>query len=225
MFTDIRICSFNCRGLKSSVNEIQELAASNDIILLQETWLFEFELPLLSNLCSDFYGKGVSAVETDSKILVGRPHGGMAIMWRKTLGSICKIVDFMDKRLMGLEILNNKSNLLIINVYLPYCSEDNTDEFLYYLSRIDSLISDYNSPYIIALGDYNAHVSQSGHHGHKFGEHFLHFCQEENITLSDVALLPDDTYTYLSDAHSSMSWIDHLVSTASAHSLIKDINI
>jgi hypothetical protein len=76
-------------------------------------------------------------MESDKQALSGRPHGGIAILWRKSLGNKCKLVDLNDKRLMGVEISNkNNCKLLIINVYMPVCANENKDEFLFYLAQI-----------------------------------------------------------------------------------------
>ena len=62
--TKLRIVSFNCRGLKNSVHDVTELCETSDIVLLQETWLTNDELSLLTNVHGQFYGKGVSNVSS-----------------------------------------------------------------------------------------------------------------------------------------------------------------
>ena len=52
-----RIYTFNCRSITPSIEEIRNLNQGCDIILLQETWLLDFELSLLSNICQGFYIK------------------------------------------------------------------------------------------------------------------------------------------------------------------------
>ena len=53
--SDLLIVSFNCRGLSSSLLEIQELCKSHDVILLQETWLAKQQLHSLSSIHDDFF--------------------------------------------------------------------------------------------------------------------------------------------------------------------------
>ena len=38
-------------------------------------------------------------------------------------------------------------------------------------------------------------------------------------------LLPNDTYTYISSSHSTTSWLDHILSTSSGHSLLQDVHV
>ena len=55
MQTELSVGTFNCRNIKTSFTEIQELCIGCDILLLQETWLLEFELPCISKIDNDFY--------------------------------------------------------------------------------------------------------------------------------------------------------------------------
>ena len=84
----LRLCSFNCRSLKSSINEIQHLCDLHDIIFLQEHWLLPFELDLLGHV--DFYGFGLSAVDPTADMLVSRPFGGTAVLYDKKTTQLCQ---------------------------------------------------------------------------------------------------------------------------------------
>jgi exonuclease III len=82
---NLRVCSFNCRSVKSSINEIQSLCDSNDIVCLQEHWLLPNELNVLSNIHIEFLAAGTSAVDISKELSVGRPYGGSAILYRNTI--------------------------------------------------------------------------------------------------------------------------------------------
>ena len=58
------------------------MCENSDICLIQENWLMKEDLPILSTVHSKFHDFGVSAIAS-SKILVGRPLRGVAILWRK----------------------------------------------------------------------------------------------------------------------------------------------
>ena len=60
-----------------------------------------------------------------------------------------------------------------------------------------------------------------------FGSELSTFCTEHSYVLSDVDRLGccSDSFTFLSEAHGTTSWIDHCVSTEQAHSSITDVNI
>ena len=219
------MCTFNCRGLKSSVPEIINISKECDILLLQETWLLDFELPLLSNLCDGFYGKGISNIDSSCDVLRGRPHGGLAVLWKESISSKCNIVEMDDPRLMCIEYeMCNGQSLYIINVYLPYCVEGNHDDYLFYLNKIDTIVNGFDSSYVMVCGDFNAHVDK-GITNHMFGRELKRFVTESELILSDVDFLPNNTYTYMSESHLTCSWLDHVLSTHSAHSIITDIQV
>ena len=49
------------------------------------------------------------------------------------------------------------------------------------------------------------------------------FCCNEGLLISDIILCDDDTFTFYSEAHHSTSWLDHVLTTSSAHCLIDNI--
>ena len=63
----IRAVTYNCQGLKSSIHGVQALCSSYDLIFIQESWLFQFELPILSRIDSEFEGFGLSAIDDTTK--------------------------------------------------------------------------------------------------------------------------------------------------------------
>ena len=79
----LRIVSYNYRGIKSSVPLLGKMCASNDIILLQETMLCSHNLDMLHSIHPDFYAGECSSVKSEE--LTGRPQGGLAVLWRKTI--------------------------------------------------------------------------------------------------------------------------------------------
>ena len=183
-------------------------------------WLADFDEPVLGLISVDFYAKGMSAVNSHQSILSGRLYGGLAILWRKTLGSSCKIVTFEEeKRIMGIKVANECQSHLLLNVYLPYCCSDNHDDYLLYLSKVESIINEADTPYVFVLGDFNADVNNLLNH--IFGRELYNYCNDEGLIISDYSMLPHKTtYTCYSEAHQITSWIDHLVCTQSAHMVI-----
>jgi len=82
----LKICSFNCRGLKGSFTDLAFFAKEFDVICLQETWLMPNELGLLIDVAPGLSGVGISAVDLSAGLLCGRPYGGVAFLWQKSLG-------------------------------------------------------------------------------------------------------------------------------------------
>ena len=43
---------------------------------------------MIHTIHPDFYAGGCSSVNSDEYILTGKSHGGLAVLWRKTLGYV-----------------------------------------------------------------------------------------------------------------------------------------
>ena len=97
---------------------------------------------------------------------------------------------------MGIEISNDQnSKLLMLNVYLPTCDDVNWNDFSHYMDKIDSIMSGYDSAYSLAMGDFNCNLHRLGANGHKFGDELLRSSNEDNLVISDLHVLHDDSYT------------------------------
>ena len=217
----IRLVSYNTRGLRSLT--IPSLFDAYDIILLQETLLCKQDLGLLNTLSPEFQGTGVAVTDISLGIHKGRPSGGCALLWRKTLASIIKEIDFDLDWLTAISINSpNHEILYIITVYLPYQSNNNEEEFLSKLGILFSIMNDLESDNIMVLGDFNAHL---GLNPSRFGNFLSESCIENNYLISSKLLLPSDSHTYISERWGSTSWLDHCISTERAHDLIVDMKI
>ena len=216
----LRVCSYNCKNIQTSIGIVQDLCSHHDVILLQEHWLCKDDLSSLAIIHTDFAGHGISAMEND-KLLTGRPYGGVAILWRKSLGVIYKVLDFDDSRITGIQFDFDSNPVIFLSVYLPYECSDNFDEYMHYISRIGDIIESSSSPYIYVSGDYNANLSCTS----VFGSELLSLCDQNNMVISDHILLNSDTYTFVSGVYGSTSWLDHCVTTYAGHHNVSDVKV
>ena len=74
---------------------------------------------------------------------------------------------------------------------------------------------------IVVLGDFNAAKDT------KFENELLLWCNSNNCILSDKEILGDDldTHTYVSDAHCTTSWLDHIVCSFDMHSKVSSVHV
>jgi exonuclease III len=191
-------------------------------VFLQETWLASDELCILNDIHGEFYGKGTSAIDVSSGTLTGRPHGGVAILWRK---SICntKIIYLHDPRLLGIELTYNAQKLAFLNVYLPVDNSQNTDDFLFYMTKIGEFIDSHTTPYAAVFGDFNTNLLQNSNS--VFKRHLLQICLENNLVVADQRLCSSSTFTFYSEAHHSVSWLDHFITNINMLSCVKHISV
>jgi len=122
MSSHLRVVSFNCKNIKSCGPIVNKLFQTNDIILIQEHWLFESQLYHLGELHEhvNFAGKGVDKDVPLLPIYMPRGYGGVAILWRKEIDHMIKVMDHGSERIQCTEIReNNDLNILMLSVYLP----------------------------------------------------------------------------------------------------------
>ncbi|CAG2194025.1 unnamed protein product [Mytilus edulis] len=136
----------------------QEIEKSIDIILIQEHWLFHFELEQLKELHPKLVGVG-KAVDSDNPIAashVPRGYGGVAVLWQKSIDRYIKPLPDGSSRLQCIELTIDKPQI-IISAYLPTkSSNDSYDIFLDCLDQIYEIVQKYGGTHeIIVGGDLN----------------------------------------------------------------------
>ena len=90
---------------------------------------------MLSNIHSEFEGVGTSTIDLSSGLFSGRPHGGVAILLRKSIRDNPQIHFYDDCRLLGVTININTSSCYFLHIYLPYQCDDNYDVFVEYFNK------------------------------------------------------------------------------------------
>ena len=222
MDSSLRFVSYNCRGFKSARGDIYRLCYNHDIVLLQETWLLPDELHVLNELHPEFHGFGSSAVNINDGVLNGRPYGGLGILWRKSMSECVSIKkNHPDPRILSFELKFDSYAILMSNVYMPYQCLDNYDCFLDHLGKLTAMIDDAESTRIAFVGDFNAARNTP------FDRELQQWCLEHSMTLSDCVLLDgnSDVHTYVSEAHGTTSWLDHVIASSDLHSMITDVKV
>ena len=101
-------------------------------------------------------------------------------------------------------------------MYICHDNGNNIEEYQSYLVIVDSKVSENH--YACAMGDFNANVLSDAQ---RFGTELINYCDSERLqlVLSVKELAPTNTFTFLSEAHSTVSWIDHIVSTVNMHGI------
>ena len=127
------------------------------MLLLQETWLHNFEHKNFSKFLPKCQYYAVSAMDEADVQRVGRPYGGVAILWNKAMKLSFIPISTTSKRLCAINVKCNEYNLIIVNVYMP-TDDDTDDSFNIYgdvLSEISSLINIYDDCDFLIGGDFN----------------------------------------------------------------------
>lgn len=227
---NICVASYNTRGLRVGHSDtdksrrvvVDKLMERCDILCVQETFLAKQELDGLNSLHSNFHGAGESTTDLSAKVVRGRIPGGVATLWNKKYDQLVSVIRLGVDWAIGIELCCNDRKIIILNVYMPYECIFNEDEYLSRLAFIMSFIQDNSSTCIYVLGDMNADITDANS---SFGNHLLQFCTDSGLILSSKVLLPNDSYTYISEAWHSTSWLDHCLCTVDAHDSIEIMKI
>jgi len=168
----------------------------------------------------DFCAYGLSAVDCSTDVLVGRPFGGTAVLYRKELAGITKHVASDESRITGIQVLTDVGPILIINVYMPtnYGDDSSLELYVDCLSKLHATVVDNDAAHVLIVGDFNCSP------GSRFFKEFIHFADDNNFIVSDLHRLAN-AITYISDDGLKMSWIDHVLCTASVDNLISHMSI
>lgn len=214
--SNVKFVTLNCRSLKRIKDQLHDLCDATDICLLQETWLRHSELPILDTLHEDFAAVGTSALDPAAEVHLGRPYGGVAILWRKSISKSICVIPTDEPRLVAVKIKTADSAILVINVYMPTNSTENLPDFLHILGKIEAVASDNDITSVMIAGDFNATPSSI------FANELDKFCREFDYTMADRKMLSDNTYTYVSDAFNTTSWLDHcIISNSLANDIVE----
>ena len=103
----------------------------------------------LSSIHDDFLFVGTSCMDLEDGVMTGQPHGGTAVLWRKSLTAYP--VSNVDKNIIGINIRCQNNSKVIINVYLPYNSPSNVEAYLKYLGALQILCEAQQSSIYVLL--------------------------------------------------------------------------
>ena len=202
----LSLVSYNSRGF--SVNRksiIYELCNLYDIVMLQEHWLLDSQLHHLQSFHGSFSCHAVSGVDASRNIITGRPYGGLAILWNKTLDNVVKIVECKCNRLVAIILKCVDVELLLINVYMPCDSGNTYSEYREVLDCVCTIINSYDVDMIIFGGDFNCDFKRSSPNMTLLSN----FIDTEDLTNANNSCNSDIKCTYVNHFNGSCSTIDH----------------
>ena len=121
---------------------------------------------LLNDINCDFLRLSVCGFSNDN-VLRGRPYGGCAILFRKSLNASFKHIICNSRRMIALLMESVDVACLLINLYMPFedaANDDSTDEFLVQLTNLNNLIDQFSDINIVIGGDLNVDFNRSATH-------------------------------------------------------------
>lgn len=209
----LTLCSYNSQGLGDGrIEYIDKLCENHDIVLVQETWLLKDNLSSISDKVNNMCGHGVSAVD-DATLLVGRPHGGCSILWKRSLIlQATPVINIESKRLCAVIFrLPSGISLLVVNVYMPCDSiVANIAEYRKILDEISSIALSTGADLLIFGGDFNTDFNRNTQNTAAL----VPFIQTESLENGLSFQNSDVSYTFESKINGIKSTIDHFLVSA-----------
>ena len=204
----LKYMSFNCQGFKTRMHDyVKEKFEIYDVLLLQETWLYNFEHNLFKKILPDCQYHAVSAMDETKLPRIGRPEGGCAVLWKKNLEVSVMPINTNSPRLCAVTMKSETIKLLIISVYMPTDdnSNDNYEEYGDVLYEISSILNQYDEYDIVIGGDLNVDFSRNNSRNLTLFKQFLHLEDLECRTLDIV----NGNFTRV--VKNSKSFLDHFI--------------
>lgn len=156
------IASYNCRGFNSLKSDfINQCLSKVDILFIQEHWLTETQFDKLTDISRDFLFTSVCGFD-NTKLLLGRPYGGCAILWRSCMQAQVSVLCTNSRRICAIRLCVNNLKFLLVNVYLPHeDGDENVDLITDLLIGLESLILAHQDCHLIVGGDLNVDFSRT----------------------------------------------------------------
>ena len=179
--TALKILTVNIEGVVANRLYLEKLCSQNNIICLQEHWLWDFQKNWIQNNFNDFksFVRCHDSNDPITNFNVPRGQSGVAILWSNKLADRITCLDVGNERVMAIE-LDAEIKICIINVYLPTNKSDSEYRYRECLDVLHDIIQRYELTHKILLcGDLNGTLLPNRNNKHDIilkdflQEHFL----------------------------------------------------
>ena len=156
------------------------------------------------------------------RVLIGRPYGGCAILYRNWLSTCFSPCPKVSRSFCAGEIsLVDGRLLLLVCLYLPYDDGMVSDayKFVEVLGELQGFLDSRHFDLLSIVGDFNVDFTRT--HRPRTDE-LLCFMRATGLVASDLQS-PSIQFTYESDSGLTRSWVDHVLFFVEASSYIKHV--
>ena len=187
---------------------IKDVMNKCDFLFLQEHCLFENQAHVLGNIGEVSYL--LSSAMDESKPLIGRPHGGTAIIWNNNIGCKVDLIKLSFDRLICCKVtMPNNFVILIVNLYLP-CDDRYVSAGYHTTVELlnEVMLLQAGTPHDVMIvgGDLNADFKRHTPHVNVIRE----LMNVAKLTSGMYCTKVDVPYTFESKGSGAKSIIDHL---------------
>ena len=116
----LRLMSYNSTGFNSQRCDFiaNKLLPASDILCVQESW----HIPGGESKFSKFAGFhyfAVSGTDISDGPLLGRPHGGVVMFYRKSISKLIEFIPTCSKRICAVRVESSGCSAVLVNCYMP----------------------------------------------------------------------------------------------------------
>ena len=182
-----------------------------DILLVQEHWLLDCDIGEFTQFIDDVNVHGVSGMDNDV-LLTGRPYGGCAIVYRKSLNCSVTPIICKSRRVCAVMLnFNSMANILLLCVYMPCDSKydaSNLQVFNDVLNEIEFVIDSHpEHHHVIVAGDFNTDLNRTESSLHNAP--LLDMCERQCLQAGLNSHVAQVNFTYHNEFTGSKSTVDH----------------
>ncbi len=219
----LKIATLNCEGIKRSSEYIRNYLINNscDILCIQETWHLDDNINLFSSIHPDYLYTAISGIDSREQFVLGRPKGGVGILYKKSLCSKITPIKSSNRRVCGIKIMFTPVfSCLLLSVYLPCDNQSGTVTTEYYdcIQYVESLFNSTDCNSFMCCGDYNSSFERVNAQT----ECLTNFIARNNLDISWNNSVSRKDFTYSNFSLNHFSCIDHIITTKNLFNCILD---
>ena len=217
-------------GFRQGEEYIRKELSNYDICCIQEHWLYPSALSNIINISNEYDGKAVSIMIDDDVMALGRPKGGLAILWKKVYNSSVRYIgSSLNGRIMAVILKCKSTNICLFNVYLPcfeYSDEYSVD-LMECVAFIELVIDQHKNVgdgfEFCIIGDFNIDIERIFNSNK--ASVLKSFLRDYKLNIVTKELEKNGAYTFHNDALKIFSMIDHCAVTEYMATKVNGVNI
>lgn len=223
---ELTLMSLNVEGFVRNDCYVKHilLNESPDFLCLQETWLMDGNLHVLDKVNDDYISVAKSGVDNVDRIYSGRPHGGVAILFRKRLCNSVNAVKFESRRVCGFTVNMLSRIYLLICVYLPVDLQSNHAidvEYEQVLNEIEGILNASLYDDVVLCGDFNTDFGRNNIQSLTLNQ----FIERNDLMIGWNSMRAKRDATYVNTDLNHLSTIDHVVVNENLFNSMNDMRV
>ncbi len=219
MASSLKLCTYNIEGFNDTkVSYLQQVINQNDIILLQEHWLFDCQSHLLNECLDNVNSHCISGMNADYALSRGRRFGGCAILWNISLKCSVEPIVCSNNRLCVVKVIFDSYSIIVCNMYMPCDNTGDINTYNEVWADAINICNAHDAQYVIFAGDLNTDLTR---HNSAHTTGLIDLCRSENFTCVKTHPQCQIDYSYESKINGQKSCLDHFIISDNLHDSVQ----